>query len=134
MENGVTQNNLVKNNVKIVTPLKHLSNFWRSLSIPLINCEVKLILTWFKNFVLKNKSTRDGDYNADLIVCKIDNQENGIFQITDTKLFVPVVSLSKENDMKLLEHLKSGFKRTLKWNKYRSQMTIQPQNNNLLFN
>ena len=53
------------------------------------------------------------------------------FQITDTKLHVPVVTLSKENDTKLLEKLKSGFKRTVKWNKYRSQMTIQPQNNNL---
>ena len=53
------------------------------------------------------------------------------FQITDTKLYVPVVTLSKENDKKLLEQLKSGFKRTVKWNKYRSQMTIQPQNNNL---
>ena len=53
------------------------------------------------------------------------------FHITDTKLYVPVVTLSKENDMKLLEQLKSGFKRTIKWNKYRSQMTIQPRNNNL---
>ena len=46
-------------------------------------------------------------------------------------MFVPVVTLSKEDDIKLLEQLKSGFKRTIKWNKYRSQMTIQPQNNNL---
>ena len=53
------------------------------------------------------------------------------FKITDTKLYVPIVTLSKENDTKLLEQLKSGFKRTIKWNKYRSQMTIQPQNNNL---
>ena len=53
------------------------------------------------------------------------------FKITDTKLYVPVVTLSKENYIKLLEQLKSGFKRTIKWNKYRSQMTIQPQNNNL---
>ena len=53
------------------------------------------------------------------------------FKIPDTKLYVPVVSLSKENDIKLLEQLKSGFKRTIKWNNYRSQMTIQPQNNNL---
>ena len=53
------------------------------------------------------------------------------FEITDTKLYVPVVILSKENDTKLLEQLKSGFKRTIKWTKYRSQMTIQPQNNNL---
>ena len=46
-------------------------------------------------------------------------------------MYVPIVTLSKENDIKLLEQLKSGFKRTIKWNKYRSQMTIQPQNNNL---
>ena len=53
------------------------------------------------------------------------------FQITDTKLYVPVVTLSKENDKKLLEQLKSGFKRTVKWNKYRSQMTVQSNNNSL---
>ena len=53
------------------------------------------------------------------------------FKITDTKLFVPVVTLSKENDTKLLEQLKTGFSKTIKWNKYLSQMTIQPQNNNL---
>ena len=53
------------------------------------------------------------------------------FQIIDTKLHIPVATLSQENDKKLLEQLKSGFKRTVKWNKYRSQMTIQPQNNNL---
>ena len=52
-------------------------------------------------------------------------------QITDTKLHVSVVILSKENNIKLLKQLKTGFKRTIKWNKYRSQMTIQPQNNNL---
>ena len=53
------------------------------------------------------------------------------FQITDTELYVPVVTLSKQNDTKLLEQLKTGFKRTIKWNKYRSQMTVQPRNNNL---
>ena len=94
MENGVTQNNLTKN-VIIVVPLKYLSNFWRSLNIPLINCEVELILAWLKSCVL------------------IDNPENPIFQITDTK-FVSVVSLSKENDIKLSEQLKTGFKRTIK--------------------
>ena len=53
------------------------------------------------------------------------------FQITDTKLYVPVVTLSKESDTKLLEQLKSEFKRIVKWNKYRSQMTVQISNNNL---
>ena len=132
MENGVTHNNLTKNDVKVVVPLKHLSNFWRSLNVPLINCEVELILTWFKNCVLIDKSTRDANYNAP-IVREIDNPENAIFEIADTKLYVPVVTLSKEDDIKLLEQLKSGFKRTIKWNKYRSQMSIQPQNNNLIY-
>ena len=53
------------------------------------------------------------------------------FQITHTKLYVPVVTLSNENDKKLLEQLKPGFKRTEKWNKYRSQMTVQSNNSNL---
>ena len=109
--NGVTQNNLIKNNVKIVIPLKHFSNFWRSLNIPLINCEVELILTWFKNCVLIDKLTRDADYEADPHASEINNPENAVFQKTDTKLHVPVVSLSKEYDIKLLEQLKSGFKK-----------------------
>ena len=131
IEAGVTQNSLIKNVVKIVVPLKYLSNFWKSLNIPLINCEVELILTWFKNCVLISKATKEADYDANPVVWKIDNPENAIFQIRDTKLYVPVVTLSKENDTKLLEQLKTGFKRTIKWNKYRPQMTIQPQNNNL---
>ena len=99
--------------------------------IPLINCEVELILNWFKNCVLIDKSTREADYGADPNVYEIINPEDATFKITDIKLFVPVVTLSKENDIKLLEQLKTGFKRTIKWNKYRSQMSIQPQNNNL---
>ena len=106
------------------------NNFWKNLNILLINREVELILTWFKNCVLIDKLTRDADYD-DLIVHKIDNAENATFKITDTKLYVPVVTLSKENDIKLLEKLKSGFKRTIKWNKYRSQMSLQSNNNNL---
>ena len=86
--------------------LKLLSNFWRSLNIPLINCEVELILTWFKNCVLIDKSTREANYAVDPNVYEIDNPENAIFEITDTKLYVPVVTLSKENDIKLLEQLK----------------------------
>ena len=127
---SMTNNNLTKNDVKIVISLKHLSNFWRSLDILLMNCEVKLILTWSKNCVLINILTRDADYGADPIVYEIDNPENAIFQITDKKLYVPVVTLSKEN-IKLLEKLKTGLKKNIKWNKYRSQMSIQNNNNNL---
>ena len=103
MENGVTHDNLTKNDVKVVVPLKRLSNFWRHLDIPLIN-----------------KSTREANYAAGPNVYEIDNPENATFKITDVKLFVPVVTLSKENDIKLLKQLKTGFKRTIKWNKYRS--------------
>ena len=67
---SVTNNNLTKNGVKIVIPLKHLSNFWKNLNIPLINCEVKLILTWFKNCVLIDKLTRDANYGAILSFIK----------------------------------------------------------------
>ena len=99
MENGVTHNNLTKNDAKVVVPLKHLSNFWRSLNIPLINCEVEPTLTWFKNCVLINKLTREADYDAP-IDRKIDNPENAIFEIKDTKLYVPVVTLSKKKKKK----------------------------------
>ena len=58
---SVTNNNLIKNDVKIVIPLKHLTKFWKNLNISLINCEVELILTWFKNCVLINKLTKDAD-------------------------------------------------------------------------
>ena len=128
----MTNNNLTKNDVKIVIPLKHLSNFWRNLNILLINCEVQIILTWSKNCVLINKLPSDGNY-ADPIVYEIDNRENAIFQITDTKLYVPVVTLSKENNIKPLEQLRTDFKKTIKWNKYRSQMSIQNNNNNLSY-
>ena len=95
------------------------------------NCEVELILTWFKNCVLIDKSTREANYAVDPNVYEIDNPENAVFEITDTKLYVPVLTLSKQDDIKLSEQLKSGFKRTIKWNKYRSQMSIQPKYNNL---
>ena len=131
MENGVTHNILTKDYVKVVVPLKHLSNFWRHLDIPLINCEVKLILIWFKNCVLIDKPTREANYGANPVVYEIDNPEDATFKITDVKLFVPIVTLSKEDDIKLLEQLKTRFKRTIKWKKYRSQMSITPQNNNL---
>ena len=97
------------------------------LKYTLINCEVELILTWSKNCVLADMTVRAAQGGNPAIVAPTGLE----FQITDTKLYVPVVTLSKENEIKLLEQLKSGFKRTVKWNKYRSQTTIQPQNNNL---
>ena len=105
---------------EVVMPLKYLRHFWRSVNVPLINCEIELILTWSKSCVLADMIERDAQGNNPAIVAPIVLE----LKITDTKLYVPVVSLSKEKDIKLLEQLKSGFKRTIKWNKYRSQMTI----------
>ena len=100
---GYDANRVGKNKTEVVIPLKHLSNFSKNLNIPLINCEIKLILTWSKNCVL-----------ADMTAA--NNPPTGVeFQITDIKLYVPVVTLSKENDKKLLEQLKSGFNKTVKW-------------------
>ena len=113
IEGGVTQNNLIKNDVKTVVPLTYLNNFWRSLNIPLINCEIELILTWFKNCVLISKA-REANYGDNPVVHKIDNPKNAIFEIKDTGFYVPVVTLSKESNTKLLEQIKTGFKITIK--------------------
>ena len=97
---------------KVVIPLKHLSSFWGALNIPLINCETELILNWSKNCVSADMTTRDAEGNNPAIAAP----SGATFKIADTKLYVPVVTLSKENDTKLLEQLKLGFKRTIKWN------------------
>ena len=107
----MTHNILTKNDVNIAVSLKYLSKFLRSLNTPLINFEVELIWAWFKTCVLVSKSTRDANYDPP-IDRKIDVPKNAIFQITDTKLYVSVVTLSKENDTKNLKLLKSGFKIT----------------------
>ena len=94
----------------------------------LINCEINLILIWSKNCVLTDMITRAaGGINPPAI----NAPTNATFQITDTNLYVPVVTLSTEDDNKLLEQLKSGLKRTLKWNKYRSELIKQTKTNNL---
>ena len=94
--------------------LKHLSNFWRTLDIPLINCEINLILTRSENCVITSKATRDANPDADPAVVTVNNPTNATLKITDTKLYVPAVTLSTEDDNKLLEQLKTGFKRTIK--------------------
>ena len=117
--------------IEIVALLKHLSNFWETLDIPLVNCEINLILTWSENCVVTSKATRDADPDADPAVAAVNNPANATFKITDTKLYLPVVTLSTEDDNKLSEQLKTGFKRTIKWNKYRSEMSNQTKTNNL---
>ena len=96
--------------VQIIVPLKYLNNFWRTLEMPLINCEVNLLLTWSKDCVI---SSANGETK---------------FSITETKLYVPVVTLSTQDNAKLLQQFKSGFNRTINWNKYESSVKTFAQN------
>ena len=127
---GKLEGNNTEKEVEIVVPLKYLSNFWRTLNMPLINCEINLILTWSENCVLTSKATRDAvpAQGGNPAVTRVNNPTNATFKITDTKLYVPVVTLSTKDD-NFLEQLKSGLKRTIKWNKYRSEMTNQTKTN-----
>ena len=99
-----------------MVPLKYLSNFWRTLEMALINCEVNLILIWSANCV---------------IVYTNIAYQGATFEITETKLYVPVVTLSTQDNAKLLPQLKSGFKRTISWNKYLAKPELLAQNANL---
>ena len=96
--NPEVANNIARRNVKIVVPLKYLNNFFRSLEMPLINCKIKLNLTWKKECILSNQC---GD---------------AVFIINDTKLFVPVVTFSKEDNKDFIEQQNKGFHRSIYWN------------------
>ena len=110
---------------EVVIPLKYLRNFWRSLEMSLTNCEVELILAWSKNCALADMAV-NSDTNPAIV------QPTGLeFQIADTKLHVPVVTLSTKDDNNFLEQLESGFKITIKLNKYRSEMANQTKTNHL---
>ena len=102
-------------NVEIMVPLKYLSNFWRTLEMPLINCEINLILKWSANCVF--------------VSTNVANQ-NATFSI-DAKLHVPVVTLSTQDNAKLLQQLKSDLKIVINWNKYLSKPELLAQNRSL---
>ena len=90
-------------NVKIVVPLKYLSNFFRSLEIPLINSKIKLNLIWKKECVLSTAA------------------DDAVFIIIDTKLYVPVVTLSKEDNKDFIEQQNKSFQRSIYWNEYKTK-------------
>ena len=112
---GQTGNNGTKD-VEIMVSLKYLSNFWGTLEMTLINCEINLILTWSSTCVL---------------VSTVNQNQAATFAITDTKLYVPVVTLSTQENTKFLQQLKSSFKRVINWNKYLSKPELLAQNPNL---
>ena len=82
--------------VEIMVPLKYISNFWRTLEMPLINCEINILICSANCFMIAN----------------VIGGQVPTFAITDTKLYIPVVTLSTQDNAKLLEKLKSGFERT----------------------
>ena len=92
--------------IKLVVSLKYVSNFFRSLEMPLVNCKVDLELTW----------------NRNCVVCSADGVGGNqvTFKVTDTKLYVPIVSLSTKDNTNLTKQLNEGFKRTIYWNRYKS--------------
>ena len=101
--NPVLDGNVAKRSVKGVVPLKYLNNFFRSLEMPLIHCKIKLNLTWKKECVL---STDAGD---------------AVFIINDTKMYVPIVTLPKEDNKDFIEQQNKGFQRSIYWNEYKTK-------------
>ena len=126
---GYDVNKNGKQEIEFAIPLKYLGNFWRALNIPLISCEVSLELKWNKNCVIT--SLEETQVDAGPPVVRDNSPIGATLAINDCKLYIPVVTLSKEDEFKLLTNLKSGFKREMIWNKYRSQMTTEAINNNL---
>ena len=115
--------------VELAIPLKYLGHIWRALNIPLFSCEVFLELNWNKKCVITSLEQRQVDAGPPVVR---DNAPTGAtLSITDCKLYVPVVTLSKDDETKLLTNLKSGFNREIIWNKYRSHMTTEAINYNL---
>ena len=117
--------------IELAIPLKYLGNFWRALNMPLISCEVSLELKWNKNCVITSLELKAIDENNP------PNRDGAptcaTLAINDCKLYIPVVTLSKADETKLLTNLKSGFITEIIWNKYRSQMSTKAANNNLNF-
>ena len=97
------------NNVKLVVPLKYLSSFFRSLEMPLINCKISLELTWTQNCLLSSAAAQEAVNSV-------------TFSMTDTKLYVPIVTLSSKDTNHLSNLLSEGFKRSLFWNRYAAKV------------
>ena len=112
--------------IELAIALKYLGNFWRALNIPIISCEVSLELKWNKNCVITSLKRRAIDKNNP------PNRDGAPTCSTlaknDCKLYTSVVTLSKDDEIKLLTNLKSGFTREIEWNKYRSQMSTEAIN------
>lgn len=99
--------------LEIAVPTKYVKNFWRTIEVLLIICEINLILSW----------------SANCAICEADRATTfAITEILITKLYAPGVTLSTQNNTKLLEQLKSGFRRTINWNKDQSKLSTVTRN------
>ena len=114
-------------NTEVVVSFKYVSNFWRFLGLPLINYEIELDLPWSKNCIISEISTipripasPDSNPPVQEVAAR---QTEATFQINNTKFYVSFVTLSINNNINFLENIKQGFKRTISWNRYRSEIT-----------
>ena len=112
-------NDRLLKNTKIYVPLKYLSNFFRSLELPLIECKIHLALNWMYGA----DKYADGD--------NVNNRETA-FKIKSTKLYVLVVTLSTKDNVNLTKQLNEGFKRSVYWNEYKSKIEIKEADANNL--
>ena len=114
----LTEQNGGRKNVKNLVKLKYLNNFWRTIEMSLISSEISVILTWFENY-----------FTIDTLV---ENQVPEL-KITDTKLYAAVVTLSTQDNAKLLQQFRSRFKRNINWNNNQSKVTLHEGNRYLSY-
>ena len=129
---GSTSNNNSGPNAENIGPLKYLSNFWTSLDLLLINCETELDLTRSKYCVISevSRTFREVNPNVPPVVCEVATETTrATSQINNVTLYVPVVLFSINYNIKVLENIKQGFKRTICLNKYISEITTQTKKN-----
>ena len=111
---GADGNDRSLKNIKIVVPLKYLSNFFRSIEMLLNSCKIHLELNWNNNCVMYGADTYAGGDNA--------NNREATFKRTSTKLYVPVVTLSTKDNINPTKQSNEGFKRSVYWNEYKSKI------------
>ena len=106
-------------NAETVVPFRYLSTFWRSLNLSVINSEIEFALSWSKYCALPeiSRTFRKVDPNANPVMYEVATATSGVtFQI-NVKFYVPVVTLSINDNIKFLENIMQGFKETISWNK-----------------
>ena len=117
-------NNVEKKGLEIVVSSKYLINFQRTLDMELTNRKASLALAQSESCVITSQATKEADLDADPAIARINNPSNATFEVKDTKLYGTVVTLSTQ-DNKFSKQLKTRFRRTIEWNKYRSKMPNQ---------